>query len=127
MIEVLLVEGDRATHDALTVALERFACFSVDIVREQEFLAQAQEKPYRAVFIDDSLGADGVAGLLRRFKDLGQRAEIVLLAGDRTMESLARAKLNLNISTFVKKPVGAVEIYRCLSKLRERFGEGGGR
>jgi hypothetical protein len=43
------------------------------------------------------------------------------------MESLSRTKLNLNISTFVKKPVGAVEIYRCLARLRERFGEGGAR
>ena len=127
MIEVLFLEGDRATRDALTVALERFGCFSVDVVREPEFIPQAREKAYRVAFVDDSLGAEGITNLLRLLKDLGSRAEVILVAGDRTLESLSRSKLNLNVSTFVRKPVQAVEVYRCLARLRDKFGEGGGR
>jgi CheY-like chemotaxis protein len=115
---ILVVEDDADSRDAIAMALELHGAHVRSAASADEALSRVEEGPPDAILSDLSMpGTDGY-GLLKRLRAGGIAAPIVAVSGFATPEDRANA-LGAGFSAHVAKPVDVDVLLHTVARLIE--------
>jgi DNA-binding NtrC family response regulator len=122
MVKILFVNGDPTTRDIMKVALQQFEGFEGHFAEARDFLNHLGEARYHVVFVEDMPNPNETRELLEILDQDQMRLPVVVIAEEINIKSFIHDKKRLNISTFLRKPLDPVEVFRLLNRLREKAG-----
>jgi len=122
MVKILYVNGDPTTRDAMKVAFRQFEGFEGTFVDPRDFLSHLGEARFHVVFVEDMPNPRETRELLEILDQEEMRLPVVVIAEEINIKSFIHDKKRLNISTFLRKPLDPVEVFRLLNRLREKVG-----
>ena len=109
-MRVLVVEDERRLADNIARSLRESSGYAVDIANEgEDGLFMAEANPYDLILLDLMLpGLDGLS-LLRRFRDGGHTAPVLVVTARDEKDSVVRL-LNTGADDYVTKPFDLGEL-----------------
>jgi two-component system response regulator PhoP len=109
-VRVLVVEDERRLADNIARSLRESGGYAVDVANEgEDGLFMAEANPYDLILLDLMLpGLDGLT-LLRRFRDDGYAAPVLVLTARDEKDSVVRL-LNTGADDYVTKPFDLGEL-----------------
>jgi DNA-binding response OmpR family regulator len=109
-VRVLVVEDERRLADNIARSLRESSGYAVDIANEgEDGLFMAQANPYDLILLDLMLpGLDGLS-LLRRLRDGGHTAPVLVVTARDEKDSVVRL-LNTGADDYVTKPFDLGEL-----------------
>ena len=109
-MRVLVVEDERRLADNIARSLRESGGYAVDVANEgEDGLFMAEANPYDLILLDLMLpGLDGLT-LLRRFRDDGYAAPVLVLTARDEKDSVVRL-LNTGADDYVTKPFDLGEL-----------------
>jgi two-component system, OmpR family, response regulator PhoP len=109
-VRVLVVEDERRLADNIARSLRESSGYAVDIANEgEDGLFMAEANPYDLILLDLMLpGLDGLS-LLRRFRDSGHTAPVLVVTARDEKDSVVRL-LNTGADDYVTKPFDLGEL-----------------
>jgi DNA-binding response OmpR family regulator len=109
-VRVLVVEDERRLAENIARSLRESSGYAVDIANEgEDGLFMAEANPYDLILLDLMLpGLDGLS-LLRRFRDSGHTAPVLVVTARDEKDSVVRL-LNTGADDYVTKPFDLGEL-----------------
>jgi len=120
MVKILFVKGDPTTRDAIQVAFEQYKGFEGEFIDAKDCLEKLMRGQYHMVFVEDMPNPGETYELLDTMSQKEGRSPVVVIAEEANIKAFIHEKKRLNISAFLRKPLDPVEVFRLLSRLREK-------
>jgi DNA-binding NtrC family response regulator len=118
-ITVLVVDDERPTRLLMERELPRAGCAVLSVPSGEEALEQLRARDFDVVLLDLKMPGIGGMETLRRIRDSGTSAEVVVLTGHPDVHSAIEA-MRLGAYDYLTKPFKLAEVEEVLRRAAER-------
>jgi len=124
-MDILLVERDKLVRDQVKVGLQQFPEFTVTCGEGFAGLNELRQRDFDAIFLGISAEGKNRLKLLEHLRSFDFNTELVVMAEDRSIKDLGKVKSRFNVTSFLSTPLSAIEFFRLVARIRERFQDTG--
>lgn len=119
MYRVMIITTDKEMRDTLSVGLVYTRKFEIHTASPEEVQERLCEQPFQLIFIDHPIGKTSSMDFLAEIRKKEPAAKAIVVAEKNKVKKLSERKTELNVFSFLIKPIDPVEFYKLSKKVTD--------